>query len=824
MAKKSNKRLLELQFPFAGLNRGVGYQSLPPYTTPDCLNVWPIASVQRRRMGASRPGMSKTHYEQLGSGGIVRMLTYLDVVRTDSLTYFSDRFNGSGLATVWGIGASGTTGHVLNGLASVDTQNFLAQYGTVAGNGETGAYADPTAFSPAIDTSKDFDLAVYIVPWQNRYGGTADGTTCAVKMYGKNGAYFGDPQNFVCTLTLSTTAGDGTYSSNLSVNRYDGGMGMNVTDSYAGASGDLGSVKPGWFRVKWTQSTGTVNMYWQGTLLKSQAITAPSGPAAFGNYIGWSFDTNYMFIGEVLFQYYSSQTGLEERSRRLLLASAGGTVYRETNLGTMTSIGGSLTLASDRRIRAVGYQGVLYIADNGVLNAGASDGTTTAGGLTLDSATYTNWTTLGLNANDFTAYLASSSGGTAITAGMYAVSGVAAGNLTLSTSNGGDGTTTGITFRVERSPKIYTDSTGAMTRWVATAGMVPLGCTLICEFLGRIYLSGARNAPYAWYASRQGDPLDWDYNADATDQQRAVAGVNTLANDVGAPITAMLPYNNDFLVFGALNQIFMLRGDPASGGRIDLVSTQLGIIGPDAACFGPSGEMYFMSLQGLAVLPPGGSQQPVLLSRKNLPNDLLNIDANLTQVSMVWDNLNGGVHIFVTPNTNLAGYHWFWDAQDKGFFPMLFPVTQNPYSVLNYQPFYAAGGGVMLGCKDGYLRMLKAWATNDDGTAITSYVKYGPLKLGGGNYQAGMILEMLSILPLWSNDVTAHVQGADTSENALNSPNTSMSLTISGNDSTRYTTRVTGGSGVVKLSSTTAPWAVDTMTLMIEMFPVLRKS
>ena len=42
-------RLIGLQFPLAGMNKRLAYQSQPPYTTPDALNVRPIGTALEPR-------------------------------------------------------------------------------------------------------------------------------------------------------------------------------------------------------------------------------------------------------------------------------------------------------------------------------------------------------------------------------------------------------------------------------------------------------------------------------------------------------------------------------------------------------------------------------------------------------------------------------------------------------------------------------------------------------------------------------------------------------------------------------------------------------
>jgi len=81
------KNPITIQFPFGGLNRRYGYQSQPPYTTPDCLNVRPIDSLEGRQRGGMRPGMKKTFDQLIGSGNPIRMLANVTSTGTSVSTW-----------------------------------------------------------------------------------------------------------------------------------------------------------------------------------------------------------------------------------------------------------------------------------------------------------------------------------------------------------------------------------------------------------------------------------------------------------------------------------------------------------------------------------------------------------------------------------------------------------------------------------------------------------------------------------------------------------------------------------------------------------------
>jgi len=51
--------VLDLRFPVGGLVKRYGYQSQPPYTTPDCMNVRAFDTFEGRERGGSRPGLTQ---------------------------------------------------------------------------------------------------------------------------------------------------------------------------------------------------------------------------------------------------------------------------------------------------------------------------------------------------------------------------------------------------------------------------------------------------------------------------------------------------------------------------------------------------------------------------------------------------------------------------------------------------------------------------------------------------------------------------------------------------------------------------------------------
>lgn len=75
----SRKSWLDLRWPVAGVDRSVSYQSQPPYTTPDALNVRTEGTSEYRERGGSRPGLDLAIRTQLP--GPIRLLTKVSVLK-----------------------------------------------------------------------------------------------------------------------------------------------------------------------------------------------------------------------------------------------------------------------------------------------------------------------------------------------------------------------------------------------------------------------------------------------------------------------------------------------------------------------------------------------------------------------------------------------------------------------------------------------------------------------------------------------------------------------------------------------------------------------
>jgi hypothetical protein len=276
------------------------------------------------------------------------------------------------------------------------------------------------------------------------------------------------------------------------------------------------------------------------------------------------------------------------------------------------------------------------------------------------------------------------------------------------------------------APKKLVFSTNTVSTMSASAGTIPEDCRLTCTWRGRLVLASPAETPQNFFMSRVGDPTDWDYAE--TDPAAAFAGNASEAGRIGLPITALIPSSDDVLIIAGFNSLYAVRGDPADGGSIDTLSDAVGVVQQNAWCKGPDGTIYFVGFDGLYRMAPNGGQ-PENLSRDSYPQFFDSYVLDNNYLSLVYDQERHGVWIFVAPTDETAGNHLFWDARLGGLFPQRFPATHGPFAVST--PLTTQG--VYLGGTDGHIRHLDTAEISDDGTAISSYVWIGPVKMAPGN-------------------------------------------------------------------------------------------
>lgn len=302
---------------------------------------------------------------------------------------------------------------------------------------------------------------------------------------------------------------------------------------------------------------------------------------------------------------------------------------------------------------------------------------------------------------------------------------------TFDTSNSVTGSGSGTAFTpsaVTASPHWY-----AWTVYPGGAsGTMPSTAYLGCLYRGRCVLSGNPAYPHQWYMSKIANPFDWVYSS--TDPLTAVSGQNADAGEVGDIVRALVPYGDDFLVFGCANSIYILDGDPAAGGSIDRLDETTGMFGCYAWCKDGEGHLYFWGAGGLYKML-GGRSKPVNISQGNLPKwvDDWALNPSTHRVVLSYDPFRNGIIISKTTIADGTNLNYWYDLKLESFVPETYPNENGIYSSI----FYDANSSLrnmILGHKDGYIREFVDTAKDDDvggsDDAISSYVVLPMVKLG----------------------------------------------------------------------------------------------
>ncbi len=477
-------------------------------------------------------------------------------------------------------------------------------------------------------------------------------------------------------------------------------------------------------------------------------------------------------------RYLDTVTG-EWKTKQLAICD--GYLWSDDGTGTMAQIT-STRFGTGDTIHGVEYKQKFYIADHGQ----RLEGTTGIIAVALDGdfqdAAHGDFAALGIVAGDKLEIIS----GTDANPGTYNIDTVATTTLTIAgtpvSDDGANADLVYIIWRASVNPKVYDPSDNTVGNWTAsTAGTIPKGCPCIAVYHDRVVLGGNEPSPHQYYMSRAGDAHDWDYSlTDGTDKTRACSASNTQSGEIGQPIKAIIDHGDKCCLFFGLTKTFVMRGDPCYGGVVEPISDGVGAVCQGAVAAAPGiapntpPVHYFLSRDGLYVVPAGCGQKPISISREKLPQELRNLDTTLEtgiKVNLMYSPETRGLHIFLSAKTaSAATTHWYFDRSTGAFWAEKYNDTDlQPYSV---DKTAAASGrdDVIFGCNDGYIRKF-SYASETDIDAgdaeidIVSYVDIGPLKIGSG-FLNGAINEMTAVLSANTTTVTVEVTTADTPEGA----------------------------------------------------------
>ena len=275
---------------------------------------------------------------------------------------------------------------------------------------------------------------------------------------------------------------------------------------------------------------------------------------------------------------------------------------------------------------------------------------------------------------------------------------------------------------------------------------------MACNYRGRLVLSGNPDDPFQWYMSRQLDYTDYFYSPN--DAQSPVAGANADAGKVGDLIRALIPYHDDYLIFGCASTLWYMQGDPAAGGSLNQLDDKMGIYGSSAYTWDEHGNLWLLTSAGVCrvQVATGGLSIPENMTANRLPKFLDDIGANPSsyRVTMGYDRKRHGIIISVTTVATGVNDCFFYDTRTEGFFPEEYPKEDGIYSQYYYSAIDQQYTDLLVGTKDGYIMKWDDGAKNDDigdsDTAILSEMVFPIQKLGENADQEGKLNSLTIVL------------------------------------------------------------------------------
>lgn len=746
-------RTLRLRHPVGGVSKGATYQDQEPFTTPRAVNVFPTDTPGGRDRIAQRPGAARLYAQALT--GPVRMLATVTRVLSSPPQRWTDEFDALPSSATWDTtidGGAATLSYLAaeNGVQSMDALRAALDIDT------SKPYVLELDFNRPTNTDAFNPLEVDV---RFRYGNAspiaADGTFVRFYLANQTSQYtvkiFENNAEVATTTLLTETPGT---SGTLRVSVNDGGVDKKIVVNVFGAD-------------RLTHTLSTAN----NTSKQRVGVWVSTAPISYPTSRGVA--TSFRVI-------YTSNTPAAEAATTVLAASANGELFADNPGGTViagqlikiTQSPNVLTLSSARRLMAAELLQKLFIADHdpnryvGTTAINVSNTGAVTGG--------PDWTARGIRVLDDVAIVLSTTG--SAVAGVYKISSISTTTLQLAGYTAtGSGTAV---VRVVRGMKVYDPSLASnpLSIWQATTnkGFVPHGCSIAVRCWNSILCGGDPQAPSVWQCSRRDDAYDFLFSAPSTDKGRAIAGTVTNQSNVTGPITAMIPFWNDYAIFATANSMYVMRGDPRLGGRLDTVTERTGIIDRFAWCLTAEGALIYLAHDGLRFLGPDVSPRSELLSQDRLPADLRGLDPSQIEISMEYDVNERGVLIALTPPVGAAS-HWFFDLKKRGFWECSFPAAAQPRVQCVFNSENPVLRGVALGCGDGSVRALRRSQLFDDVPAlamadkrIVSSVTLGPFGPAGRDNTVAAILETIEAqLAAGSGPINWKVFAAADAESAL---------------------------------------------------------
>lgn len=374
--------------------------------------------------------------------------------------------------------------------------------------------------------------------------------------------------------------------------------------------------------------------------------------------------------------------------------------------------------------------------------------------------------------------------------------------------------------------RYWNPNTNTVNTWTTTAGSLPIDsqnnkAQLICTWRGRTVLSGLLRDPHNWFMSRISDPHDFLYQSGANDSAQAIAGNNAPMGLIGDVVNTLIPYSDDVLIFGCDSSVWTMRGDPYSGGQLDLVSPSTGMAWGRPHCTDDAGVLYFFGNRGgVYAMDPRGGMKPVRISQsiEQLSSD---VNTGTHNIIMEWDDTFQELHVWITKLASAApATHYAWEKRTNAWW-------QDVYQNKNHNPLVSCvidgnrpgDRAVLIGSWDGYVRKIDPAAVTDDGYDIESEVLIGPLTTK--NYDEIVTDELQPVMGEDSGDVAAELLLGKSAESALAAEPVEVGTFEAGRN-TVFPIRAAGHAIYCRLTAS-VPWAMEQFRFRVQPTGAVRR-
>lgn len=265
--------------------------------------------------------------------------------------------------------------------------------------------------------------------------------------------------------------------------------------------------------------------------------------------------------------------------------------------------------------------------------------------------------------------------------------------------------------------------------WALETGTFPDGGSNIMGLcFGRIFMNSMYN-PHHWYGTRVENPLDLLMSQDdlgsACSSQASRAGV--LADE----LIAFIPYKDNYLILGLLNQMYIMRSDPLSGIQTQ-ISDVTGIFSSTSWCWDDKNNLYFIGMDGIYKLSSDAiisGQPPENITKVHLPKlfTSLGLNRRTDRVTMGYDKKRYGITISCVQMDRQWHANYWLDLRTRGLFPEVYQDDHVAHSQVYFDSRRADRRDLLWGRGDGYIGKFDETEKSDDGdNAIDSWVTLGP--------------------------------------------------------------------------------------------------